>query len=215
MKKPVLVIGAGGHAKILIDIINKSDDFKLEAVIGRDEEPHEAILGIPILKGDRYLNQYLEKGINSVAIGIGGYSDNSRRREMYYQLKEQGFEIVNLIDKTAIISQFVTLGDGVVIFAGVVINPDVTIGNNVIIATGSTIDHETVIEDHVLISAGVTVGAGNILKEGALLALGCNVISRVTIGKEALVAAGAVVVNDIPDRAKVFGLPAKPRDIKV
>lgn len=211
MKKPVLILGAGGHAKILIDIILKSTDYYLEAIIGQDCEPCDLVLGYKILKGDKHLLDYKRKNVNSVAIGIGGYTNNMKRKEMYYKLKDMGFEIVNLIDPSATISPFAKLGDGVVVFAGVVINPDVVIGNNVIIATGSTIDHETIIEDHVLVSAGVTIGAGNLIKEGALLALGSNIISRVVIGQNSLVAAGAVVVNDIPDNTVVFGIPAKPK----
>ncbi|MBM4398813.1 MAG: acetyltransferase [Candidatus Cloacimonetes bacterium] len=211
MKKPVIVIGAGGHAKILIDILMLSSEYYLEAVIGREDETAETILGHQILKGDTYLEEYLAKGINHAAIGIGAYTDNHRRKEIFDRIKGIGFFIVNLIHPSAIISDSVIMGDGAVIFAGVVANPDVIIGSNVIIATGSTIDHETIIEDHVLVSAGVTVGAGDLIGEGSLLALGSNIISRVSIGKYSLVAAGAVVTCDIPDRTTVYGIPAKPR----
>jgi sugar O-acyltransferase (sialic acid O-acetyltransferase NeuD family) len=209
MKKPVLVLGAGGHAKILIDIIGLSEEYYLEAVIGREDEPLDTILGYTVKKGDKHLKEYLAKGVSSLAIGIGGYSDNHKRTEIFIQCRELGFEIINLIHPSAIVSESARLGVGVVIFAGAVINPEVIIGNNVIIATGSTIDHETVIEDNVLVSAGVTVGARDTVKEGSLLALGAKVISRVTIGRNALVAAGAVVVNNVPDNAAVYGIPAK------
>jgi sugar O-acyltransferase (sialic acid O-acetyltransferase NeuD family) len=211
MKKPVIVLGAGGHAKILIDIINLSDEYFLEAVVGREDEPLDFIMGQPILKGDKHLKDYLSEGVTLLTIGIGGYSDNSRRTEVYRMCKSMGFEIINLIHPSAVVAKSVKLGDGLVIFAGAVINPEVTIGSNVIIATSATIDHETTIEDHVLVSAGVTVGAGNTLKEGALLALGSKVISRVVIGRNSLVAAGAVVVKNVPDNTAVFGVPARSR----
>jgi UDP-perosamine 4-acetyltransferase len=211
MKKPVIVLGAGGHAKVLIDIIEAGNEYYVEAVIGREEEPVDAVLGYPVRKGDSCLPDYLKEGICSVVIGIGGYSDNKKRTETYLKCKEMGFEIVSLIHPTAVVSASAVLGGGVVLFAGVIINPEVRIGNNVIIATGSTIDHETVIEDNVLVSAGVTVGAGNTIKESALLALGAKIISRVTIGRNALVAAGAVVISDVPDNARVFGVPARSK----
>ncbi len=211
MKKPMLIIGAGGHAKILIDIIQKSDEYSLKAVIGKENEEHNELMGYKIYKGDKYLSEFKDAGITSIAIGIGGYTNNEKRKAIYCKLKSTGFEIVNLIDPSSVVSASVKLGDGVVIFAGVIINPEVIIGNNVVIATGATIDHETIVEDHVLISAGVTVGAGDIIKEGALLALGSKIISRVTIGENALVASGAMVVNDIAKNTTVYGVPAKPK----
>jgi sugar O-acyltransferase (sialic acid O-acetyltransferase NeuD family) len=211
LKKPLVIVGAGGHAKILLDIASKSAEFEVVGVVSKEDDPQDDIMGFKIYKGDNYLLEFKNKGVSSVAIGIGGYTNNNLRKEMYYRLKELGFEIANLIDPTAIISKTVKMGEGVVIFAGVIINTEVVIGNNVIIATGSTIDHETIIEDHVLVSAGVTVGAGDVIQEGALLALGSNVISRINIGMNSLIGAGAVVVNDIENNAKVFGVPAKPK----
>jgi UDP-perosamine 4-acetyltransferase len=211
LKIPVLVIGAGGHAKILIDIIHESNEYYIEAVIGQKNENIDNLMGHKVLKGDEYLEQYKKKGINNVVIGIGGYRDNKRRQEIFNNLSSKGFNIVNLIHPSAVISSSVKLGEGVVIFAGVILNAEVEIGDNVIIATGSTIDHESIIKSHVLISAGVTIGAGNIISEGALLALGSKVISRVSIGKNALVAAGSVVVSDVDSDTVIYGVPGKPK----
>lgn len=211
VKKPVLLIGAGGHAKVLIELIHQSDDYYIEAVIGRNDEIHEEIMGYKILKGDIYLADYKAKGINLVAIGIGGYTNNNKRKDLFRNLKNDGYKIINLVHPSAIVSQSVVLGEGVVIFSGVTINTEVIIGDNTVIATGANIDHETIIEDHVLISAGVTVGAGNIIKQGALLALGANVISRVVIGENTLVAAGAVVVSNVAKDTVVYGIPAKEK----
>lgn len=212
LKKPVIVLGAGGHAKILIDIIQVSSQYYVEAIIGNIDEEIDTLMGYSVLKGDHHLTQFFEKGIRNVAIGIGGYTNNEKRKEIYLRLKSEGFDIVNLIHPSAIISSSVSLGDGVVIFAGVILNAEVEVGNNVIIATGSTIDHESKIESHVLVSAGVTIGAGNLVGEGALLALGSKVISRVNIGSGALIAAGSVVVCDVASNSKIYGVPGMPKN---
>jgi len=163
----------------------------------------------PIFEGDHHLKYFYENGIHYVAIGVGGFRDNSLREKIFKNLKLLNFQIINVIDPSAIISKNVQLGEGVVIFPGVVINTDVKIGNNVIVATGSTIDHETVLKDHCLISAGVTIGGYCKIEESALIALGSKIVSGITIGTNSLVAAGAVVVNDIESNCKVYGIPAK------
>jgi UDP-perosamine 4-acetyltransferase len=152
----------------------------------------------------------LEKGINHIAFGVGGFTDTRMRRKLFVDIKSQGFEIVKAIHPSAIISPHSKIGTGSIVYAGVVINPDVVIGENVIIANNSSVDHESVIKDHVLISDGVTIGGKAVIGEGAVLAIGSVIVSGKKVGNYSLVAAGAVVVNDVPDNSAVAGIPAKP-----
>lgn len=207
-KEDVIVIGAGGHAKIVIDILEETGCYNIVGLIAKDNEG-KLFYGYPILGDDDALPTYFKKGITCVAIGVGGFKNNVLRKNIFERLNSLGFCVISAIHPKAVISKTAELGDGNVVFAGVVINPDVEIGDNCIIATGATIDHETVIESHVLISAGVTVGGCSVIEEGALCALGSKVISGVKVGKNALVAAGAVVVSDIAPDSTVFGIPAR------
>jgi sugar O-acyltransferase (sialic acid O-acetyltransferase NeuD family) len=211
MNKPkVIVVGVGGHAKIVVDILEDMDSFEIIGVTAIDEKGGQ-FQGYPIIGDDSVLQQHFDQGVTNVAIGIGGFTNNKLREQVYKFVKSIGFQVVSAIHPSAVISKSVKLGEGVTIFPGVVITTEAVIGNNCIIATSATIDHETIIGDHVLISAGVTIGANTIIKEGVLCALGAKVVSAVTLGKEVLVAAGAVVVNDVEDHARVFGVPAKMR----
>jgi sugar O-acyltransferase (sialic acid O-acetyltransferase NeuD family) len=209
MNNDIILVGDGGHAKIIVDILEASSNYNIIGVTSINKNNNE-FLGYPILGNDSILHEYFNKGINKVALGLGGYRNNNLRIKMYKLVKKIGFEVVSAVHPHAIISKSVKLGEGNAIFAGAIINPEVRIGNNVIIATGASIDHETVIKDHALISAGVTIGGYVEIEEGVICALGSNVISGIKIGKNALIAAGAVVVNDIMKNAKVFGIPAIP-----
>ncbi|OFX85984.1 MAG: hypothetical protein A2W99_16755 [Bacteroidetes bacterium GWF2_33_16] len=208
MKEKVIIVGDGGHAKIVIDILEQYGNIEIVGITTKQPEKKE-FFGYPIIGTDEILAFYFNKGIRNVAIGIGGFTNNNLRKEIFIKIKKLGFNVISAIHPNATIASTAKLGEGVTIFGGVVINPDVVIGNNCIIATCSSIDHETIIEDHSLISAGVTVGANTIIKKGTLCALGSKIISGVTIGENSLIAAGAVVVNNIEKNTRVYGIPAK------
>jgi sugar O-acyltransferase (sialic acid O-acetyltransferase NeuD family) len=210
--KKVIVIGSGGHAKVVIDILREMTGVNIVGVTSNSLAINSSFCGIPVIGEDIMIKNFKNEDNYFVAMGLGGYRDNFLRERVYYLVKSFGMTFINAIHPSAIISKSVMLGEGVVIFPGVIINTDVRIGNNTIIATGSTIDHETLIEDHVLISAGVTVGAYSVLKESCLLALGSKIISGVTVGSNTLVAAGAMVVKNIGDNKRVYGIPAKEKD---
>lgn len=207
--KDIIVYGAGGHAKILIDIIENSELYRVVGVIGLDNEGTSELMGYRVFKGDSHLDSFFRKGVRNIGIGIGGFTNNTKRKEVYHLLKGKGFTFPNIIDPSATISRHCSMGEANVIFAGVIINTEVTIGNNVVIATGSSIDHEAVIMDNVLVSAGVTIGAGNVINDGALIALGAKVVSRVNIGSDVLVGAGSVVTKDIKEPGVYIGIPAR------
>jgi len=208
MNKNVIVVGSGGHAKVVIDILHEMKFVKIHGVTSNSLLPESQFFGYPVLGEDAVLKQFSNSNY-LIAMGLGGYRNNNSREQLFKYVKELGFNFINAIHPTAIISKTVKLGESVVIFPGAILNTDVQIGDNSIVATGTTIDHESIIGNNVLISAGVTVGAYSIIMDNALLALGSKVISGVKIGKNALVAAGAVVVKDVIDNEIVFGVPAR------
>jgi sugar O-acyltransferase (sialic acid O-acetyltransferase NeuD family) len=208
----IIIIGSGGHARVVIDIIHQMKTFRIFGVTSKSLKAGSSFCGYPVLGDDSVLTEIKNKGhIEHVAIGVGGFRDNLLRTELYQKIKSMAFTIVNVIHPSVCISPTSIVGEGVTIYPGTVINTSVTIGNNVIIATGVSIDHEATIGNNVLISTGSAVGAYSIIKDNSLLALGSSVVAGITIGNSSVVAAGAVVVNDIPDNSIVYGIPAKPK----
>ena len=205
----LVIIGNGGHAKVVIDILEERGDYNILGIITKNKGDEIGIGGYEILGDDNLLKELFNKGVKVVVMGVGGYTDNSLRKRIYENLKKIGFQVISAIHPTASISRTVLMGEGNVVFSGVVINPYVKLGNNIIVATGSTIDHDSVIKDHSFISAGVTVGAETIIKEEVLLALGSKVMAGVTICKGALIGAGALITGNISEPGTYFGMPAK------
>jgi sugar O-acyltransferase (sialic acid O-acetyltransferase NeuD family) len=208
--KKVIVIGSGGHAKVVIDILQEMQDIEICGITSTSLKVGSYYFGYPIIGDDAILTTYLDHNY-FVAMGLGGYRNNNLREKVYNYAKKIGLTFINAIHPSAVISKTVKLGEAVVIFPGVVLNTDVEIGNNSIVATGSTIDHETKIGNNVLVSAGVTVGAYSKIEDNALLALASKVISGITIGRNAVVAAGAVVIKDVQNDETVFGIPASTK----
>lgn len=210
VKQQVVVVGSGGHAKVVIDTLESTEAFEIVGVTSKDMARGEQLLSYPVLGDDDVLPDLYSKGIHHAAVGVGGFRDNQLRTEVFNRLKALGFQVVTAVHPSVYFGRDACVGEGSILFPGVMLNTEVKIGRNVIVATGSSIDHETHIADHALISAGVTIGAYVNILEGALIALGAKVVSGVTIGRHALVAAGAVVVKDVPDYTTVMGIPAQP-----
>lgn len=208
-KERIILLGSGGHAMVVLDILEEMRKFDIIGVVTKNTLDNKTFMNYKILGNDDILSELYQQGIKKIAIGIGGFKNNSLRKNIFIKIKKIGFHAVTVIHPKAIISKTVKIGEGSVIFPGVIINSFAKIGDNVIIATGSTVDHNTIIGNHVLVSAGVTVGANNIINEGALLALGSKVISSVTIGSDVLIGAGAVVVKDCLAPGIYLGIPAK------
>ena len=157
-KEKVVLLGSGGHAKCVLDILEEMDSYEIIGVTTKDEAKKD-FCGYPVLGNNETLQDLYMEGIRHIALGVGGYTDNNQRKALYTKLKQLGFSVVSAIHPSAMISKTVSLGEGNVIFSGVIIIPDAQVGNNVIVASGSNIGHEVIIEDHVLISTGVTLGA--------------------------------------------------------
>jgi UDP-perosamine 4-acetyltransferase len=207
--KKAIIIGDGGHAKVIIDIIHEIGNIEIIGITSNmNYELNHRFCGYRILgKDDIFKN--IDKNIYAV-MGIGGYRDNTLRKRVFEYVKGLNITFLNIIHPSAVVSKSVKMGEGVVVFPGVVLNTEVIVGDDTIIATGATVDHESFIGNHVLISAGVTIGANCEISNSTLVALGAKVISGLRIGENSLIAAGAVVVKDIQNNSKVFGIPAKP-----
>ncbi len=195
-KDGIVVIGAGGHSKVIISTLI-ARGIHVAAVFDDDDAKWgNDAQGTVVSETER------ERG-GSAIIAIG---DNSKRMEMAKALR---FDWETVIHPTAYVHPSAKVGRGTVIFAGAVVQPDAVIGEHVIVNTGATIDHDCVIGDFAHIAPGVHLAGAVQVGEGAFLGIGSVAIPGVKIGRWSTVGAGAVVIRDLGDGVVAVGNPAK------
>jgi sugar O-acyltransferase (sialic acid O-acetyltransferase NeuD family) len=204
----VIIVGAGGHGKVVLDILRHDPDVKFIGFIDDDVNSHDTIIdGAPVLGNFRALSGIIRRYKLDTAIVAVGH--NKTRAQLFKKLKDLNLRLINAIHPAALVARDVEFGEGAVIAAGAIISTGTKIGNNVIINTGAIIDHDNVIEDHVHISPGASLAGRVTVKKYAHIGLGVSVESHVTIGENSTAGAGAVVLKDIPGNAVVVGVPAR------
>ena len=204
MRAGVVIIGGGGHAKVVIESLRASG-HTVAAIVDADPTPRD-VLGVPVVGDDLQLPALKERGLSQLFVAIG---DNRLREKLGRKAQGLGFVLVNAIHPSAVISPSVKLGQGVAVMAGVAINADTDVGDLAIINTGAVVDHDgrLGVACHLgpasALAGGVTVG------DRAFLGVGARAIPGVTIGVDTTVGAGGVVVRDLPDGVLAIGVPAK------
>jgi sugar O-acyltransferase (sialic acid O-acetyltransferase NeuD family) len=203
----VLLLGAGGHAQVVADIVRAQENAgERRRFIGYlDDRAADLRLSLgPDVLGTIADCSTIEHDALIVAVG-----DNSVRRRLFNQAAGRGAHFAFVKHPTSTIAPDVDLGPGTIVCAGVVINTRAIVGVNAIINTSASVDHHCRIGDHVHIAPGVHLGGDVKIGEGALVGIGAVVLPGKSIGAWATVGAGAVVIDDVPPGATVVGVPAR------
>ncbi len=202
MPKDIIIIGAGGHAKVIADIIYKYGDNLIGFLDDNlSLQGKKIYLDKKVIGTTKDIDKYKEYYF---VIGIG---NNSIRKKIN---NENNLKLYTAIHPSAIIAQDVKIGTGSVIMAGVVINPGTVIGKNCIINTCSSLDHDNLLEDYVHISPGAHLAGTVSVKEGTWICTGATIINNITIAKNNIIGAGSVVIKDINEENGTYvGVPAK------
>lgn len=200
----LILIGAGGHSKVIQDIVSEHANVKLFAIIDDVFDESKEIDGVI------YSNFKMLKNLNvnefKFFIAIG---DNAVRKKIFKQFKIPIEQYITLIHPSAIISKSTKMGFGNVVMPNVVINANTVIGNHCIINTNAIVEHDNTISDYVHISPSATLAGTVTIEEGTHIGINASIIPLKNIGSWTTIGAGAVVTNDITNNVTAVGIPAE------
>lgn len=208
-KRKVIIVGAGGHAKVVMEAIDP-DKYLIVGILDKDTSKlHEKINGVEIIGGDMEADQFYNQGVTCAVIAIGHIGNSTVRNDLFYRFKSIGYDMINVIHKTAIVSDNIELGQGNMVLAGAIINSGAVIMDNTIINTGVIVEHDAVIQNGVHLAPRTVIAGGTKIGENSFVGLGSVVIQGLKIGKNCIIGAGSTVIKDLSNNLLAVGSPAR------
>lgn len=198
----VLLIGAGGHAKVIADLFFEAG---VELAGCLSPRGSSQLREVPWLGDDAAL-EYFNPEQYRIHVAIGS---NRLRRELTLRIRKAGFKAASAISSRAVISRHARIGAGVAIMAGTVVNSDAYIQAGAIVNTSASVDHDCNIGEFAHLAPGCHLAGTITVGEGAFLGTGASVIPGITIGSWAIIGAGSVVISNIQDNVTAVGVPAR------
>lgn len=196
MKKLVL-IGGGGHCRSVMDAAIRMNEFDDIAIVDPGILRGTIVMGYPVVGDDSMLLQLQNNGFQYAFITVGNVGDASLRKKLFLMSNEYGFIYPDIIDPSAVVSEYSELGEGVFIGKNAVVNAGARIGDHVIINTGAIIEHDCMIGEFSHIAVGACICGECKIQEGSFVGANSTVIQEVSIKKNSFIKAGSIVKGDI------------------
>lgn len=208
--KRVVVIGSSGHAKVVVDILEKAGHHAMVGYIDSYKPAGTMHFGYPVLGSEQALPQLIDTwDLQGYVVAVG---DNFLRLQLAQtvdRLSSGRLVPVNAIHPQAMLSRGVSLGWGNVLMAGAVINADCRLENHTIVNTAASLDHDTVLEEGASLAPGARTGGNCHIGLGAAIGIGAVLAHRMRVGSHAIVGAGATVLQEVAPMQVVYGTPAR------
>ena len=207
MAGKVLIIGAGGHGKVVADVL-RANGVEPAGFVDADESLWgRSVLGVPVLGGMMRLEKIARQaGATTATLGIG---DNRVRLEHAAEVVRAGLALAPAVHPSAVVSPSATLGSGVVVCAGAVVCVEAVVGDFAVVNTNATVDHECRVGEAAHVCPAAALAGRVSVGRGAFVGIGASVIQCRSVGEWATVGAGAVVTRDVPAGATAVGVPAR------
>jgi len=194
-QESILLVGAGGHAKACIDVIEREGRFIVKGLTGLSHEVGSKVLDYPVLGTDEDLPVLLQECPNAL-ISIGQITTPEQRKRLFDQIKKNSYTLPVIVSPHAYVSPHSTLNAGTIIMHGAIINARAVVGKNCIINSQSLVEHDVVIADHCHIATAATINSGVRIGEGTFIGSNSSVRQCVNIGERCLIGMGQQVLSD-------------------
>lgn len=207
--KKVIILGAGGSTKVLLDMFKK-DRIKLQVVGILDDDLkllHKRFCGVPVLGTTNDLPKF-KKRFDEVLIGVGATKDTDARSALYDRVIKAGFKLASVISAAAYVAPSAKLGQGVIVMPLALVNAGATLEDNVFINSGTLVEHDSYIGQSSFLSPGVVTSGYTVVGRNTFIGGGTCIRGKVTIGFNVTVGLGSVIVKDIPNSVVCSGNPA-------
>lgn len=207
--RPLLLIGAGGHARVVLDALVCSGVGQVVGILDNDTSLYGGFVqDVPVLGGDEKLIEFPPGDVDLV-MGVAGFGDNPRRWRLLEKLRGLGYHLCTVIHPSAVIAASASYAEGAQLLAGSIVNPGARIGRDAIVNSGALVEHDDSVGAGAHLAPRVALGGGVTVGERAQIGLGAVVLHGLTVGDGAIVGAGAVVTHDVEPHTVVMGVPAR------
>lgn len=211
MTDKCVILGGGGHAKVVMDTLQMLQTPAYAIVDANSNLWGKMMLGVPVRGGDDILAKLIEEeGVNHFIVGVGSTGSVYLKKRLYVNSLNYHISPMSVIHPTAFHSHHAQLGQGVQLMARAVVNGGTIFGENVLINTGAIVEHDCRVGNHVHIASGAVVCGKVQIGDEVYIGANATIRQEVQIGYQAIIGAGAVVIGDVPPHATVSGNPANP-----
>ena len=212
MSKPLVIIGAGGHASVLAETLLTEGRSIIAVISPEDISDNSPLVGINRLTNDEDLLTAYSPGQVELVNGMGAIPGNDMHFQLFTYFSEHGYRFISVISPDATVSKYAQLADGVQIMAGAIVQTNASININCIVNSGAIIEHDCCIGAHNHIAPNATLSGGVITGSQVHIGTGACVIQSIKIGQQAVVGAGCTVVRDVPEKQVI--VPARSRILR-
>lgn len=209
MSSNYVVIGSGGHARVLIAALKAAGTLPIACLDNDPARWKDQVLGIAVAGGDETLPSLGAPDRLFLVNGVGSAAQPAARRAVWDRFSQLGYRFASVRDPRAIISEGVVIDDGAQVLAGAVVQPGTRIGSDAIINTGACVDHDCLIGAHAHIAPGAVLCGDVEIGDSSHVGAGAIVRQGVCVGSSVVIGMGAVVIGDVRDHAVVGGIPAR------